>query len=217
MPRTGAGACEVPLKNALKHPIPIQVAARCLDIQTTMPIDPRTEPVSSMFEAAFKASEPLEKLSTWLLIGTAAVAALLIVNSGKLMPVFGIRGFGLCGAWLCISCLCGLVSKVFALRSQIGRETGKTVRGTFAAHLAKHEEEKRSSRGRHLQTGIRIDGVDPSLPWRISCPSARPADRSQAGHLALISGLVWQGYLAAGQAIAFLAFLVVGFACASVI
>jgi hypothetical protein len=79
--------------------------------------------VSSMFEAISKASKPLEDFSTWLLIGTAAVASFLIANSDKLVPLLGAKGYLWCGALLCLSCLFGFLSKLLALRSQIGRQT----------------------------------------------------------------------------------------------
>lgn len=209
--------------------------------------DPRTEPlvewnrlarvntenaiVSSMFEAASKASEPLEKFSTWLLVGTAAVASFLIANSDKLVPLLGTRGFGACGALLCLSCLFGLTSRVIGLRAQIGKETGEAVRKTFAEHLAKYEEEEKKIRqgaefwGIDLQTGIRIDRVlsefyKPFPRW-ISMLAKRQlkkhAGNPQVGYIVLINSLNWQGYFAAGQAIAFLAFLMVGFICTAAI
>ncbi len=209
--------------------------------------DPRTEPlrewnrlarentenaiVSSMFEAASKASEPLEKFSTWLLVGTAAVASFLITNSDKLVPLLGAKGFSGCGALLCLSCLLGLLSKLIGLRSQIGKEMGEAVRMTFAEHLEKYkEDEKKIQQGAEfwnidLQTGIRIDRVlsefyEP-LPWWASWLAKRQlkkhAGNPQVGYLILINSLNWQGYFAAGQAISFLAFLVVGFLYAAAI
>ena len=73
------------------------------NVRLPMIDDPRTEPlrewnrlarentenamVSSMFEAASKASEPIETFATWLLVGTAAVASFLITNADKLLPL----------------------------------------------------------------------------------------------------------------------------------
>src|SRR5215210_7375453 len=84
--------------------------------------------VSSMFEAGFKASEPIETFSTWLLVGTAAVASFLITNADKLVPFIGQAGFLSCGALLSFSCLFGLVSKMFALRCKIQIEAGSAAR-----------------------------------------------------------------------------------------
>jgi len=42
--------------------------------------------VSSMFESVFKASEPIDTFSTWLLVGTAAVASFMITNAEKAKP-----------------------------------------------------------------------------------------------------------------------------------
>lgn len=209
--------------------------------------DPRTEPllewnrlarentenaiVSSMFEAASKASKPLEEFSTWLLVGTAAVASFLIANSDKVLPLLGTRGFSWCGALLCLSCLFGLLSKLIGLRAHIGKETGEAVRKTFAEHLARYEvEEEKIQQGAKfwgidLQTGIRIDRVLSEfykpLPWWASWLAKRQlkkhAGNPQVGHLILINSLNWQGYFTAGQALAFLAFPVAGFVYAAAI
>lgn len=204
--------------------------------------DPRTDPlrewnrlarentenaiVSSMFEAAGKASQPLEKFSTWLLVGAAVVASFLITNSDKVLPLLGARGFSVCGALLCLSYVFGLLSKMFALRAQIGIETGAAVRKTFAEHLAKYEEEEQKIRedaefwGIDLQTGIRIERVLTEfykpLPkwasWLAKRQLQRNAGNPQIGYLLLISFLNKQGYFTAGQSLSFLMFLILGFA-----
>src|SRR3954471_8266019 len=117
--------------------------------------DPRTEPlkewnrlarentensiVSSMFEASSIASEPIEQFSSWLLLGTAAIASFLIVNSDKVIILISKKGFLICGAFLCISCIFGLISKIYALRCKIGIEVSSAVRTTFLKHLEEYE------------------------------------------------------------------------------
>lgn len=209
--------------------------------------DPRTEPlrewnrlarentenaiVSSMFEAASKASKPLDEFATWLLVGTAAVASFLIANSDKLLPLLGARGFSWCGALLCLSCVFGLASKLLGLRSSIGIETGDAVRKTFAEHLARYEAEEEKIQqgakfwGIDLQSGIRIERVLAEfykpLPrwasWMAKRQLRKHEGNPQVGYLILINSLNWQGYFAAGQAVAFLGFLVVGFIYAAAI
>lgn len=187
--------------------------------------------VSSMFEAASRASKPLEEFSTWLLVGTAAVASFLITTSDKLLPFLGATGFSWCGALLCLSCLLGLLSKLMGLRSHIAKETGEAVRKTFAEHLAKYEaEEKKIQEGAKfwgidLQTAIRLDRVLSEFykpqPWWASWLAKRQLEKyvgnPQVGYLVLVNSLNWQWYFAAGQAIAFLAFLVAGFIYAAAI
>ena len=143
--------------------------------------DPRTEPlrewnrlarentenaiVSSMFEAASKASEPIETFTTWLLVGTAAVASFLITNADKLLPLVKQGGFITCGAFLFLSCVFGLLAKMYGLRCKIAIDTGAAVRQTFREHLEKYEGEERKIKegakfwGINLQTGIRLERV----------------------------------------------------------
>ncbi len=110
--------------------------------------------VSSMFEASGKASDPLEKFSTWLLLGAAAVASFLISSSDKIVPFLGVKGFAVCGALLCASCFFGLLSKLFALRTAIVIEVSTALRKTFADHLAAYEVEERKYNESAGFTGI---------------------------------------------------------------
>ena len=212
-----------------------------------MPDDPRTESlrewnrlarqnaenaiVSSMFEASFNASEPVETFSTWLLVGTAAVASFFITNADKVVPFIKHAGFLTCGMFLCFSCLFGLISRIFALRCKIQIATGAAVRKTFAEHLAKHQDEEKKIKegaavwGITLETGIRIERVLSEflapLPRWVACLVTRQLKKyennSQIGYLPVIKGLQWQGLSAAMQALSFLGFLVTGFIYAAAI
>lgn len=212
-----------------------------------MPDDPRTESlrewnalarhnaenaiVSSMFEAGFNASEPIETFSTWLLVGTAAVASFFITNADKLVPFIKHAGFLTCGTFLCVSCLFGLISRMFALRCKIQIATGAAVRKTFAEHLAKHKEEENKIKqgadawGITLETGIRIERVLTEffspLPrwvaWLVNRQLKKYENNPQIGYLPVIKGLQWQGLSAVMQALSFLGFLVTGFIYAAAI
>lgn len=187
--------------------------------------------VSSMFESAFKASKPIEKFSTWLLVGTAAVAAFFITNADNLLPFITQAGFLTCGALLCASCLLGLISRMYALRCEIQIETGAAVCETFAKHLANHKEEEKKIKesagvwGITLETGIRMDRVLSeffiSLPrwvaWFANRQLKKHSNNPQVGYLPVIKGLQRQGVFAFLQALLFLSFLVAGFAYAATI
>lgn len=209
--------------------------------------DPRTKPllewnrlarentenavVSSMFEAALKASEPIETFSAWILVATAAVASFLIVNAEKLLPYISKAGFVTCGAFLCASCIFGLLSKIFAVRCKIGIETGAAVRKTFGEHLVayKQEEEKIQKDaefwGINLQSGIRIERVlhEFLLPlpgWvrRLARRHfAKHAGNPQIAYVAQVKTLQAQGMAAFVQALCFLGFLGAGFIFAAAI
>lgn len=181
--------------------------------------------VSSMFEAGFKASKPIAEFSTWLLVGTATVAAFFITNADKLLPIITQTGFITCGALLCISCLFGLISRLYALRCEIQIETGAAVRKTFAEHLAKYQEEEKKIEesagvwGITLETGIRLERVLSEffipLPrwvsWLANRQLKKHANNPQIGYLPIIKGLQWQGLFALLQALLVLGFLVAGF------
>ncbi len=210
-----------------------------------MEIDPRTEPlrewnrlaqenaenaiVSSMYEAMLKASEPIEAFSTWLLIGTTAVASFFITNADKLLPFIGQNGFLICGAFLCCSGLFGLTSRIYALRCKIFIETGVAARKTFEEHWKKHAEEETQINdsakisGITLETGIRIERVMSKflapmprwVAWFTQRTLKKNAGNPQIGYLPGIKGILRQGAFATLQALMFLAFVVAGFGFAA--
>ena len=209
--------------------------------------DPRTKPlkewnrlarenaenaiVSSMFEAASKSSEPIDQFSTWLLLGTAAIASFLIANSDKLLPLVSKEGFLVCGAFLILSCIFGLLSKTYALRSKIGIEVGAAIRKTFIEHLEKYEKEEKKIKdgasfwGINLETGIRIERVISEFhkpqPKIVVWFANRSLDKykgdPQIGHVPLVTMINKQGLFAFVQALLFLAFLISGFIYAAAI
>lgn len=207
--------------------------------------DPRTQPllewnriarentenaiVSSMFDAASKACEPIETFTTWLLVATAAVASFFIVNADKLLPIIKQCGFITCGVFLCLSCVFGLMSKMFALRCKVGFETSAAVRKTFTEHLVKYEEEEKQIQesakfwGITLETGIRMERVLSEflspLPrwvgWLALRQLRKNAGNPQVGYLQQIKSLNAQGLSAFIQGLFFLGFLGSGFVFAA--
>lgn len=207
--------------------------------------DPKTEPlrewnrlarentenavVSSMFDAAMKASEPIATFTDWLLLATGAVASFLIANADSLLPYISKAGFITCGAFLCLSCMFGLLSKIFAMRCRIGTEVGAAVRTTFSQHLAAYkQEEERIKRGAefwgiNLQTGIRIERVlDEFLKpfpawvrWLANRHFKKEAGNPQIAYVSRIKSLNAQSLAAFVQAMCFLGFLCSGFVFAA--
>jgi hypothetical protein len=209
--------------------------------------DPRTEPllewnrlarentenaiVSSMFEASAKASEPLEQFTTWLLIGAAAIASFLIINSDQIINLMSRTGYLSCGAFLCFSCIFGLISKIYALRCKIAIEVSAAIRNTFSVHFENYEKEEEKIQesasfwGITLETGIRIERVlnefykplPRILAWYSRRVLKKHKGKPHIGHILLISMLNRQGLFAILQALSFLGFLVAGFVFASTI
>jgi hypothetical protein len=187
--------------------------------------------VSSMFEAAACSIEPIEKFSTWLLVGAAAIASFLITNSDKIIPLLSKQGFLVCGGLLCVSCFFGILSKVAALRSQVASQTSAAVLKTFKEHLAKYEEEEQEIQegakfwGINLQTGVRLERIlsefSKPLPWWVKLlmkwKLKGQEKNPQVGYLPIINNLTWLGYFTAGQSLTVLAFLVAGFLYAAAI
>lgn len=181
--------------------------------------------ISSMFEAAMKSSEYVETFSSWLLVAAAAIASFLIVNAEKLIPFTSKTGFMICGAFLCISCILGLISKVFALRCKVGIETSALVKKTFAEHLASYEKEEAEIQKNAefwnitLQSGIRAERVMHEflllfpcwIRWLAKRHFIKHANNPQIAYIAQMKNLNMQGFSVFLQAICFLGFLSAGF------
>ncbi len=143
--------------------------------------DPRTEPlkewnrlarentenaiVASMCGATLESSKPIEEFSTWLLIGAAGIASFILTNSDKLEPLMGKNGVAKSGAFLCASCVLGLLSKFYSLKCTIGITSAAAVDKTFKEHLEKYEvEEKKIEEGAKfwgitLETGVSLERI----------------------------------------------------------
>lgn len=187
--------------------------------------------VSSMFEAASKASEPIETFTTWLLVAAAAVASFFIVNADKLLPIIKPSGFITCGVFLCLSCIFGLLSKMFALRCRVNIETVAAVQKTFSRHLAEYEEEESKIQesakfwGINLETGVRMERILKEflspLPWSVRWLALRQlkknAGNPQAGYFPQIKNLHAQKLSAFLQGLFILGFLGSGFVFAAAI
>jgi hypothetical protein len=210
-------------------------------LEFPMTDDPRTEPlrewnrlarentenamVSSMFEALAKSSEPMGQFSSWLLMGTAAIASFLIANSDKLLPLVSKEGFLICGGFLSLSCAFGFLSKIYALRCQIGIEVGSAVRKTFGEHLAKYKEKESKIQdganfwGINLETGIRIERVlsefyksQPKIVvWFATRLLKKYEGNPQIGYLPVVTMVNKQGLFSFIQALLFFCFLISGF------
>jgi hypothetical protein len=208
--------------------------------------DPRTEPlrewnrltrenaenaiVTSMFDAASMASEPIETFSTWLLVGTAAVASFLITNADKVLPLIKQTGFFVCGAFLCLSCIFGLMSKMYALTCKIGRDLSCAVKKTFLEQLEKHKVEENKIKegaefwGITLETGVRLERIITEfytpLPrivvWLSSRRLKKYADNPQVNGILQIKNLNKQGLFGFLQSLSFLCFLISGFIFAAI-
>jgi hypothetical protein len=185
--------------------------------------------VSSMFEATEKASEPIENFSTWLLVAAGAVASFLISNADKVIPFISKTGFIICGAFLCLSCTFGLLSKVFSVRVRIGIETKAAIQETFSQHLVKYQKEESEIQdgakflGITLQTEIRLDRVLREfmapypgwVRWLASRHFIKHAKNPQIAHILQAKGLYAQGMSTFFQAICFIGFLGAGFVFAA--
>lgn len=185
--------------------------------------------VSSMFRAISNASEPIETFTTWLMAGSAAIAAFIIGNNEKIIPTLGKTGFILAGASLSLSCLFGLLSKIYALQHRIAFDTGNAVEATILNHIARHEVEAREiqrnaeSQGFALESSIRMERVMNEflrpMPWWVRWGTMRHLKKHgqnpQIAHVLRIRTLIAQSLTAFLQALSFLLFLWLGFAYAA--
>lgn len=177
--------------------------------------------VSSMFLAGVKTSSAIDEFSTWLLAGSVALAAFLIGNADKFIPIICKTGFAVCGTLLCISCFFGLISKIYGLLCRVGLDTSNTVKETFNQHLQEYSkvegeiQKTAKTSGITIETGVRIERIMsefmrlmPSfIKWMIKRQLQKNQSDPQAGYFLLVQRFNIQGICALLQALSFLAFM----------
>jgi hypothetical protein len=185
--------------------------------------------VSSMFDAGLKTSSAINEFSTWLLVGSAGIGAFMVSNADKLIPIICKDGFLVCGLFLCLSSMLGLVSKIFGLLCRVGLEVKDAIVATFNSHLndyAKVEEEIRDTAkisGVDIKTGIRLERVMAEflLPmpgwvrWLVRRQQKKNDGNPQQAYVLLVKRFNRQGIFAFLQALCFLTFMVAGVLYAS--
>lgn len=205
-----------------------------------MPDDPHTEPlqewnriaventeadmVVSMLQSTFGATEPIETFSTWLLAGAAAVAAFMITNGERVLDLVGRYGFLTCGLLLCLSCLFGLLSKMYAVRVKVIEQSTRVAMDTFKKHLDAHVKEQdrieklAQVHGITLSSAVDMPRVIETF-YECLNPLARfLAKRANKDgkpprfkpYIMVLGTIQKQGLLAFGQALAVLIFLFAG-------
>lgn len=181
--------------------------------------------VSSMFEAGFRSSKPIETFSTWLLVGTAAVAAFLITHAASIVPFISPNGFKTCGGFLLSSCLLGLIARIYGLIARIRIDVIAAIKDTLIDHLNAYsgeaDEIKKSAAlaGITLETGIRMDRVFDlfliHMPLVVKWMTARTMNKypkgPHMGYWLVVGTLHKQFTFTSLQVLAFFGFLVTGF------
>ena len=187
--------------------------------------------VSSAFDAMLNSSEPLGQFSVWLLAATAAIASFLIANAEKLIPFLSNQGFLVCGGFLCASCMCGVIAKLFAVQCKIALETGRAVRKNMAEQFAIYEKvedqinQTADSLGVNLTTGVALDRIMKEyhsvLPkwsrWFSQRHLAKHKGSPQVGFILPVRCLHAQSLFVLLQATSVIGFLASGFVYAAAI
>jgi hypothetical protein len=178
-----------------------------------------------MFEGAFKAHEPMDSFTTWLLAGSGAVASFFLSNADKLIPFLGKTGFLTAGVLLCLSGLFGLTSKIFSLRFKTANEASNALQAAFISKLKAYEPTEQeiqsvaASHGVELETEVRMHRVLEQffsiLPRWVRWVALRQIRKNvghpQIGYISRVKSLHAQGISAFLQALLFIAFLAAGF------
>lgn len=185
--------------------------------------------VSSMFDAGLKTSSTIDEFSTWLLVGAAAVGAFFITNADTIIPIVGNTGLVMCGAFLCFSCIFGLLSKIFGLLCRVGLSVKDAVEKTFKEHLesySKTEEEIQETAkmtGISIQTGVRFERIISEflspmprwVKWLVKRQQKNNQGKPQEPYILLVQRFNRQGICTLLQALSFLAFMISGVVFAS--
>ncbi len=180
--------------------------------------------ISSMYKAAAGASAPIDTFATWLLVGTGAVGSFYVTNSDKLLPVLKQTGFQRAGLLLAVSCIFGLLAKIWGLKIQIIIDINKSTERMMLESLLKHEQIETDIQTHAKLHGVRINSsvrfgkiITEFLlpfPWyirRLSTRAFREGKRNpHSSHHTIIKSITTQSHFALLQSLLFIAFIIVG-------
>ncbi|WP_324708609.1 hypothetical protein [Pseudomonas fragi] len=180
--------------------------------------------VSLTFENLIESTKFIDSYSTWLTFGAGATTALLITNTGTVLPFLTATGFKLSGLLLVLSVLCGVLSKLFAIQCQIADAQNESKTNKVGALLKPFYEQAREIREmakdqkRELDTDLSMERVlrvyleafPRWIKWLFLRKLLKSATNPHAGYLLPLRFFRWQSSLMLFQVV----FLLAGALCA---
>jgi hypothetical protein len=85
-------------------------------------------------------NEVFDKFSSWLLVGSGATAALMIVNLDKIMPYLSTFGLRVSIAFLTLSAFFGFMSKIHGLNAAASNAVSKKLDVTMKARMEEYQK-----------------------------------------------------------------------------
>lgn len=181
--------------------------------------------VQSMFDTLPGSIQPLETFSTWLLVCTGTVASFLIANAENVLPYISKSGFLVGGILLCMSCLFGLLSKMYAVRCEICVRAKNAALEATKNHLLAFQQQvnelKQLDPSATYQQNLSLDVERIRDNFLAHFPNwvqkrARKKlnankDHNNIGHKMIAKNICYQSIFASLQSVFFLAFLACSF------
>lgn len=178
--------------------------------------------INSMRGSLLGVSPIIDRFSMWLLAGTGAAAALLVVHVDEVIPFLSPPVFKACGFLLVVSGAFGFLSKFKAIQSQAASAVMEKIGDAMNTVMQEHAEQARQidelakKRQINIQTDFDIQRVLTeflnTFPFWVRLIAARQL-RKGGGNATLkpAKACIWQGNFCLLQTLAFMAFIAVAF------
>lgn len=177
--------------------------------------------VSALYQSMSETTFVIDKFSTWLLAGTGATGALLVMQIQSVLPHLTVSGYRVCVIILVVSAIFGFIAKYYSIRCEIQNRILSRMKELATPIIEKHEEDKEKIQKYAAEDGIKlyseIDLKDimkefsrpfsKFVRWLILRSVQKATGDRQAGYHAAIKSYMKQANSTLFQAILFLAFM----------
>lgn len=183
------------------------------------------EMVASMLSALLDASEKIDQLSNWMLLGSAGIASAMLANASLVISVIGAFGFKVCASLLIASFCCSMAAKLKTTHIAVGKSIRAAIKPLqaerFAAYKEKEKEMQRQAKifEISIETDIDMSAVVKKFlsyaPTIVRFSVNRGLEKRQkdpqVAYAKDVRHFFWQGALTGAQALLFLGFFITAF------
>lgn len=179
--------------------------------------------LDSASEGIVSTHEVFDKFSSWLLVGTGATAALIIVNIDKIIPYVTKLGLRWGMIFLTISALAGFIAKVFEINASVAQIAGERTKVLMMQKAVEYQESLKKfdelAEGIDYQRGAGADlesfakEFTKLFPFKMLRNKVRRLTNEQSkefkpGNYRAVHAVVYQSLAVGMQALMYLVFLV---------
>ncbi|ACH64093.1 hypothetical protein VFMJ11_A0720 [Aliivibrio fischeri MJ11] len=169
--------------------------------------------ISAISESLISTSPTIDKLSTWVAVGSAAVVSLVITNVDKMAKFYSNEHIKILMICLAISLLFALLQKYFAMKCSLSLIVVDEMKNRLSPILEKYQEETSNIQKELTDSGLKIENdfsvtkaledFQKMLPWYAGISLSRSLKRNKKNvkisHVNRVVNHFWQSFFMSAQ------------------